>query len=276
MFRKGGRLRGSTGPEREEGEEVMGEMGRGELGEMVRKGGRLRGSTGPEREGGDEMMGQVIRKGGRLRGSTRPEREEGDEVMGQVVRKGGRLRGSTRPEREERRKQRRRERRRRKGKGRTRAKGTRRAGYHGNNGTWDQRLATTSPSITMATKLTLNNKAVSQSPELDMNLFDWSDYEDEQTPEVRNGSQRVAMATSAPTPCDHHRNCPLGSCCEPRLHRCSAHNRGLNNKCFDDCMCSEGLRCFAKYQRRSHVTRRKGRCVDAPSTNREQGSFLSD
>lgn len=31
-----------------------------------------------------------------------------------------------------------------------------------------------------------------------------------------------------------------GSCCDLRHHECKPHNRGLNNKCFDDCMCEEG------------------------------------
>lgn len=31
-----------------------------------------------------------------------------------------------------------------------------------------------------------------------------------------------------------------GSCCDLRQHECKSHNRGLNNKCYDDCMCEEG------------------------------------
>lgn len=32
----------------------------------------------------------------------------------------------------------------------------------------------------------------------------------------------------------------IGSCCDLREHECKPHNRGLNNKCYDDCMCEEG------------------------------------
>lgn len=31
-----------------------------------------------------------------------------------------------------------------------------------------------------------------------------------------------------------------GSCCNLRKHVCELHNRGLNNKCYDSCMCEEG------------------------------------
>lgn len=34
--------------------------------------------------------------------------------------------------------------------------------------------------------------------------------------------------------------CVEGSCCDLRLHECKLYNRGLNNKCYDDCMCEEG------------------------------------
>nr|5Z5K_B Chain B, Draxin [Rattus norvegicus] len=63
-------------------------------------------------------------------------------------------------------------------------------------------------------------------------------------------------------PCDHHQDCLPGTCCDLREHLCTPHNRGLNNKCFDDCMCTEGLRCYAKFHRNRRVTRRKGRCVE--------------
>ncbi|MBN3286434.1 DRXIA protein, partial [Polyodon spathula] len=41
-------------------------------------------------------------------------------------------------------------------------------------------------------------------------------------------------------PCDHHLDCLPGSCCDLRQHVCKPHNHGLNNKCFDNCMCEEG------------------------------------
>lgn len=38
-----------------------------------------------------------------------------------------------------------------------------------------------------------------------------------------------------------------GSCCDLRQHECKPHNRGLNNKCYDDCMCEEGERLLLFY-----------------------------
>ncbi|OWK08625.1 DRAXIN, partial [Cervus elaphus hippelaphus] len=55
-------------------------------------------------------------------------------------------------------------------------------------------------------------------PTLDMALFDWTDYEDLK-PEVWPSTKKK------------------GTCCDLREHLCTPHNRGLNNKCFDDCMC---------------------------------------
>uniref|UniRef100_A0A8C2QCX3 Dorsal inhibitory axon guidance protein n=1 Tax=Cricetulus griseus TaxID=10029 RepID=A0A8C2QCX3_CRIGR len=66
-----------------------------------------------------------------------------------------------------------------------------------------------------------------------------------------------------------------GTCCDLREHLCMPHNRGLNNKCFDDCMCVEGLRCYAKFHRNRRVTRRKGRCVEPETANGDQGSFIN-
>uniref|UniRef100_G3QTH4 Dorsal inhibitory axon guidance protein n=1 Tax=Gorilla gorilla gorilla TaxID=9595 RepID=G3QTH4_GORGO len=65
------------------------------------------------------------------------------------------------------------------------------------------------------------------------------------------------------------------TCCDLREHLCTPHNRGLNNKCFDDCMCVEGLRCYAKFHRNRRVTRRKGRCVEPETANGDQGSFIN-
>ncbi|XP_075046330.1 draxin isoform X2 [Mixophyes fleayi] len=117
-------------------------------------------------------------------------------------------------------------------------------------------------------------------PTLDMTLFDWTDYEDmkpDTWPSAKKGKQREKInATSlAEEPCDHHLDCLPGSCCDLREHLCKPHNRGLNNKCFDDCMCTEGLRCYAKFHRHQRVTRRKGRCVNPESINKDQGSFIS-
>ncbi|NXG19571.1 DRAXI protein, partial [Grallaria varia] len=123
-------------------------------------------------------------------------------------------------------------------------------------------------------------------PTLDMALFDWTDYEDlkpEMWPSAKKKEKRRSKSfnsgnetvTAEGEPCDHHLDCLPGSCCDLREHLCKPHNRGLNNKCYDDCMCTEGLRCYAKFHRNRRVTRRKGRCVEPESANGEQGSFIS-
>uniref|UniRef100_A0ABM5EKC6 Draxin isoform X1 n=1 Tax=Pogona vitticeps TaxID=103695 RepID=A0ABM5EKC6_9SAUR len=122
-------------------------------------------------------------------------------------------------------------------------------------------------------------------PTLDMALFDWTDYEDlrpEMWPLGRKKEKRRSKNSSNETtptegdPCDHHLDClPAGCCCDLREHLCKPHNRGLNNKCYDDCMCSEGLRCYAKFHRNRRVIRRKGRCVEPESADGDQGSFLN-
>ncbi|XP_066463560.1 draxin [Eleutherodactylus coqui] len=118
-------------------------------------------------------------------------------------------------------------------------------------------------------------------PTLDMTMFDWTDYEDmkpDTWPSPKKGKQREKMNTTSlgeEEPCDHHLDCLPGSCCDLREHLCKPHNRGLNNKCYDDCMCTEGLRCYAKFHRNQRVTRRKGRCVDPESINKDHGSFIS-
>ncbi|CAN9511970.1 unnamed protein product [Ophioblennius macclurei] len=125
-------------------------------------------------------------------------------------------------------------------------------------------------------------------PTLDMALFDWTDYEDmkpvDTWPASRKKDKRRSknlsngnMTTDADViePCDHHLDCLPGSCCDLRQHECKPHNRGLNNKCYDDCMCEEGLRCYAKFHRKRRVTRRRGRCVVPDSVSSDQGGFIT-
>ncbi|XP_042128453.1 draxin [Peromyscus maniculatus bairdii] len=123
-------------------------------------------------------------------------------------------------------------------------------------------------------------------PTLDMALFDWTDYEDlkpEVWPSAKKKEKHWSHFTNdgnetSPAegePCDHHQDCLPGTCCDLREHLCTPHNRGLNNKCFDDCMCMEGLRCYAKFHRNRRVTRRKGRCVEPETVDGDQGSFIN-
>ncbi|KAJ7998611.1 hypothetical protein DPEC_G00206690 [Dallia pectoralis] len=132
------------------------------------------------------------------------------------------------------------------------------------------------------------------TPTLDMTLFDWTDYEDmrpvDSWPSTRKkgqpftqnkrrsrnqSSDNVTMDADAIEPCDHHLDCLPGSCCDLRQHECKPHNRGLDNKCYDDCMCEEGLRCYAKLHWKRRVTRRRGRCVVPETVNSEQGAFIT-
>ncbi|XP_020484998.1 draxin isoform X2 [Labrus bergylta] len=125
-------------------------------------------------------------------------------------------------------------------------------------------------------------------PTLDMALFDWTDYEDmkpaDTWPSSRKKDKRrsknlssgnVTIDADAIEPCDHHLDCLPGSCCDLRQHECKPHNRGLNNKCYDDCMCEEGFRCYAKFHRKRRVTRRRGRCVVPESVSSDQGGFIT-
>ncbi|XP_028262240.1 draxin [Parambassis ranga] len=125
-------------------------------------------------------------------------------------------------------------------------------------------------------------------PTLDMTLFDWTDYEDmkpaDNWPSSRKKDKRrsknlssgnVTADADAVEPCDHHLDCLPGSCCDLRQHECKPHNRGLNNKCYDDCMCEEGFRCYAKFHRKRRVTRRRGRCVVPESVSSDQGGFIT-
>ncbi|KAK9391883.1 draxin [Crotalus adamanteus] len=120
-------------------------------------------------------------------------------------------------------------------------------------------------------------------PTLDMTLFDWTDYEDLRldmwTSDRKKGrtpkSGNETASAEGGESCDHHLDCLSGSCCDLREHLCKLHNRGLNNKCYDNCMCTEGLRCYAKFHRNRRVVRRRGRCVDPDSADGDQGSFLN-
>ncbi|XP_053724435.1 draxin [Synchiropus splendidus] len=125
-------------------------------------------------------------------------------------------------------------------------------------------------------------------PTLDMALFDWTDYEDMKPVDVwptsrkkdkrRSKNASSSNVTAEPDsiePCDHHLDCLPGSCCDLRQHECKAHNRGLNNKCYDDCMCEEGFRCYAKFHRKRRVTRRRGRCVVPESVSSDHGGFIT-
>ncbi|XP_068172175.1 draxin isoform X2 [Antennarius striatus] len=122
-------------------------------------------------------------------------------------------------------------------------------------------------------------------PTLDMALFDWTDYEDMKPADTWPSSQKKGKRrsknlssgnmTDAIEPCDHHLDCLPGSCCDLRQHECKPHNRGLNNKCYDDCMCEEGFRCFANFHRKRRVTRRRGRCVVPESVSADQGGFIT-
>ncbi|XP_051529233.1 draxin-like isoform X2 [Myxocyprinus asiaticus] len=125
-------------------------------------------------------------------------------------------------------------------------------------------------------------------PTLDMALFDWTDYEDMKPVDSWPSSKRKdkrrsknksngnsTLDADVIEPCDHHLDCLPGSCCDLREHECKPHNRGLNNKCYDDCMCEEGLRCYAKFHRKRRVTRRRGRCVEPERANSDQGAFIT-
>ncbi|XP_051961283.1 draxin-like [Xyrauchen texanus] len=122
-------------------------------------------------------------------------------------------------------------------------------------------------------------------PTLNMAIFDWTDYEDMRPIHKQQSSKKRAKwnpgSDIQPTKsnssgnvtllpainCNHHLDCLPGSCCNLRNYVCELHNRGLNNKCYDNCMCEEGLQCYAKLHRHYRITRKKGRCVDPEGVN---------
>uniref|UniRef100_A0A672RR41 Draxin n=1 Tax=Sinocyclocheilus grahami TaxID=75366 RepID=A0A672RR41_SINGR len=147
---------------------------------------------------------------------------------------------------------------------------------------------TLSPASTKPQKPTRGKAQGEVMPTLDMALFDWTDYEDmkpvdtwpsNKRKDKRRGKNKsngnATLDADVIDPCDHHLNCLPGSCCDLREHECKPHNRGLNNKCYDDCMCEEGLRCYAKFHHKRRVTRRRGRCVEPESANSNQGAFIT-
>ncbi|KAF5906122.1 draxin-B, partial [Clarias magur] len=111
---------------------------------------------------------------------------------------------------------------------------------------------TRSPTSTKSQKTDRGNAQGEVLPTLDMALFDWTDYEDmkpeDSWPSTKKkdkkrsknmSSGNVTVNADDVEPCDHHLDCLPGSCCDLRHHECKPHNRGLNNKCYDDCMCEE-------------------------------------
>ncbi|XP_026098162.1 draxin isoform X2 [Carassius auratus] len=147
---------------------------------------------------------------------------------------------------------------------------------------------TLSPASTKPQKSARGKAQGEVMPTLDMALFDWTDYEDMKPEDSWSSNKRkdkrrgknnsngnATLDADVIDPCDHHLDCLPGSCCDLREHECKPHNRGLNNKCYDDCMCEEGLRCYAKFHRKRRVTRRRGRCVEPESANNNQGAFIT-
>ncbi|XP_051767505.1 draxin isoform X1 [Ctenopharyngodon idella] len=155
--------------------------------------------------------------------------------------------------------------------------------------------ASTKPQVPWRAEASLNTKKSGRGrvqgevmPTLDMTLFDWTDYEDMKPADTWPSNKRkdkrrsknksngnTTLDSDVIEPCDHHLDCLPGSCCDLREHECKPHNHGLNNKCYDDCMCEEGLRCYAKFHRKRRVTRRRGRCVEPESANSNQGAFIT-
>ncbi|CAM4679817.1 unnamed protein product [Leuciscus chuanchicus] len=92
------------------------------------------------------------------------------------------------------------------------------------------------------------------TPTFNITFFDWADYEymrpaDKKQFSKKQGSDKHAtkspstelVTLTSEESCKHHLDCLPGSCCNLRKHVCELHNRGFNNKCYDSCMCEEGL-----------------------------------
>ncbi|KAK9954309.1 hypothetical protein ABG768_016389 [Culter alburnus] len=125
------------------------------------------------------------------------------------------------------------------------------------------------------------------TPTFNMAFFDWTDYEYMRPADKKQFSKKQGpdkQATNSPSTglvtltsdesCKHHLDCLPGSCCNLRKHVCELHNRGLNNKCYDSCMCEEGLRCYAKLHSHYRITRKKGQCVDPEGISLNRGMFI--
>ncbi|XP_051518232.1 draxin-B-like [Myxocyprinus asiaticus] len=127
---------------------------------------------------------------------------------------------------------------------------------------------------------------------LNMAFFDWTDYGDMRHTHKQQSFKKRAkwnpcsdiqptkstssgnVTLSPDENCKHHLDCLPGSCCNLRNHVCELHNRGLNNKCYDNCMCEEGLRCYAKLHRHYRITRKKGQCIDPEGVKLNHGMFI--
>ncbi|XP_051947225.1 draxin-A-like [Xyrauchen texanus] len=137
-----------------------------------------------------------------------------------------------------------------------------------------------------------SNSAGDVTPTLNMAFFDWTDYGDMRPTHKQQSFKKRAKCNPCsdiqPTKstssgnvtlppdenCKHHLDCLPGSCCNLRNHVCELHNRGLNNKCYDSCMCEEGLRCYAKLHRHKRITRKKGQCIDPEGVKLNHGMFI--
>ncbi|XP_072553469.1 uncharacterized protein draxinb [Salminus brasiliensis] len=122
--------------------------------------------------------------------------------------------------------------------------------------------------------------AVKEQQVSTVQMADLKEGSDTQQPSQNKGRQQIKSSSSKKkilkaVSCDHHLDCVPGSCCNLRKHLCDPHNRGLNNKCYDDCMCEEGLRCFTKFHHHHRVIHKKGRCVDPEYINSEHVSYTA-